>query len=564
MARDKNYAYTTLSEEASVRLRIDGSVGGVGGAVGFEVVSVTGSFAINQVPECVCVLAVGRNAVDGQQLAKIHSAARSMKQMVKAKVYFRPRGEFKPDGTEWPRGEQVVFDGYFVGMSYQKVGGKVNVCVHLIHWLSDLAFSSSLSSVSHVSNPGSMTFPAALEPITPGAGGGGEAVFLSNLVPHQAIEPLIQSDLWEAIKVLMCGMSTFEGFNPICGAGGIGLEQIKKNDRAKEALKKIEGPGGDCTLEYKYGKALALTLGLAGQGWAGIAQAIGEIPVTGLWNMTLWDVLVGGYCQQFGLMVCPGVDRAVVAADCPGFRGPTWREIPPNEYEFTDQSAMLPRPLRAVVSHGASYMEAGANFYAAAQGVSTCVSGVFASKSVEDADGVVMYTQVPRWVAEITTSGVNAGTVVGAKDNKPIKTATTPDGGQKGPDKPPVEMKDDAQKVLDKYAQMVFIREQLRGRNGTISGKLRFDVAPGSKLKLKGSPEVFIGGEDELADDLYVEVNRVTFEINCEGRRAATAFMLSAARNETENQEERTSTAEHPFYGANVLKGFPLLPEHDI
>lgn len=575
--RGKNWAYTTLAEEASVRLRIEANVEGVTGTIGYEVVTVTGSFAVNQVPECVCVLAIGRNSVDGRQLAKIHKAAKTLKQMMKATVVFHPQGEFKPDGTPWPKGEQVVFDGRYAGLSYQKVNGKVSVCVHLTHWLVDLAFSSCLSSVSHVSNPASLTFPAALEPVVTGAGGGGEATFLSSLVPHQAIEPIVAQDLWEAMKILMCGMSSFDGFNPVCGTGGVGLDQLKKNDRAKQALKRIEGPGGDCELAYKYGKPLKLTVTLATQAFGGIAQAIGDIPVTSVWNMNFWDLLVGGYCPAFGLMVCPGVDRVIVAADCPGFRGAVnplelgpgarasvWREIPPNEYEFTDQTAMLPRPLRAVVSHGAVFMEAGANYNATAQGVATCVSGVFASESVEDADGVVMYTQVPKWIAEVTTSGVNAGTVVGVKDNTPIKTATTPDGGTKGPDLSPVEMRDDAQKLLDKYAQMVFIREQLRGRNGTISGKLRFDIGPGSKLKLKGSPEVFIGGEDELADDLYVEVNRVTFEINCEGRRAATAFILTHARNDAENQSDRTSTDEHPFYGTAVMLGFPMLPAHDI
>lgn len=559
MAKAKNFAYTTLAEEASLRLQIDG----VGD---YEVSSTTGSFAVNQIPECVCMLAVGRNAFDGRQLAKIHSTARSLKQMVKAKVFFHPKGEFKVDGTKWPDGEQVIFDGYFTGLSYQKADGKVQVCVNLIHWLVDLACSSSLSSISHASNPGNLTFPAVVEPIVPGAGGNGEAVMLGSMSGMPAVTALIQSDLWEAIKTLLCGMCAIEGFNPICGTGGIGVDQLKLNDRAKKALSRIEGPttGTGCGLAYKYGNALPLNLGIDPQAEGGIAQAICNIPITNLWNMNMWDVMVSGYCQEFGLVVCPGVDRAIIAADCPGFRGNVWRDITPNEYEFVDQSMMLPRPLRAVVSHGSTFFEAGANMDAAARGVATCVSGVFASKSVEDADGVVMYTMVPKWIAGITTSGVNAGTITGAKNNKPINTATTTGAGAKGPDKAPNEMRDDAQSVLDRYAQMVFIREQLRGRGGTISGKLRFDIAPGSKVRLNGSPEQFLGGEDELADDLWCEVNRVTFEINCEGRRAATALVMSHVRNAEENKQDRTSTSAHPFFGTAVMLGFPLLKEHDI
>ncbi len=569
MAKAKDYAVTSFADKGSVRLEIEGQ--------SYEVIHYTGSFAINEIPQAVCALALGRDARDGERRAKIHSAAKGLRSMLKAKVFMTMEGEYKPDGTKWPKGEQLIFAGYFTGFGYQKIrgmgGGKVYFVAHLIHWLADLGFTSTLSSISHPSNPASLTFPSIVSPFPGGeGGGGGQGIFIAELIGHsQIMANLAAGDLWGALKGFMCSMAGWEGFNPICGKGGLGIDQIKHNTRAAKALARIEGPAGECSkgvtnVGYKYGQRLPVALSLR-QGYAGIARAIGHVYSSQMVQMTAWDALVGYYLPLFGLDLCPMVDRAVVTASLPGYRGKggkMWRTLLTNEYDFTDQSAMLPKPLKAVVVHGSIAMETRANMSEVSQSGNTCMSGVFASKAAEDGDGSIIYMPVPEWMSEISLSGLNAGRTVGNDNNKALNFNGADNGGQAPKEEPPKGTFSSAQELIDKYARTLFIQHNLRGRNGTFGGKLRLDIAPGSHLKAEGSPELFIGGEDELASDGYCQANRVTVEVNAEARRAATSIACSHLRNEAENADDRHSIDKHPIYEDAVMLGAPLLPEFDI
>ena len=551
----KSWAYTSLAEGSSIRLVI--------GDQNFQVAAFTGSWAINQVPEAMCAIALGRNVRNVNQTAAIHALAGSLRSMTKAQVYLSLQGEFTPDGARWPEGEQLIFDGYYVGYGSQKINGKVHFMAHLSHWLLDFSFTSSLSSISHPDNPTSLTFPAIMEPFSGGESGGSTSgIFITQYLHHDTIlADLSNGDLWMALRNLMCAMAQSEGFSPACGLASTGLSALKTNDRVQRALARMEGPGGskNCNgLEYKYAKALPIAVA-DGQAYSGMAEYIGRAAADQLVRMTTWDIMVGLYCPMFGLDLCPAADRSIVVASLPGYRGATWRVLPPDEYEFVDQAGMLAKPLRAVVVHGAYSPENGSNFNDSADSFSTCMTGTFVSTAVEDGDGVVLYQQMPDWLGNISLSGQTAGDSSGAKDNQPHNSATTPNQGKAASDKTPAQMRATVQDLLDRYAHTLYVQHALRGRSGTISGKLRFDIGPGSHLQLLGSAEAFIGSEDALAADLFAQVNRVTVEINAEGRRASTAFVLTHLRNGQENKDDRTSAAIHPLFGDAIAKGLPLV-----
>lgn len=590
-----DFAYTDLSFDRSVTLEIDGTP--------YELVHFTASFTINQVPEAVCMLALGRDARQENVKATAHTSAASLRGIKPARVLFRAEGDTRPGGPFWPSDSLVIFDGYFTGFSYLKANGKVHVVAHLIHWLTDLTFSSSLSQISHPSNPADLTMAAATEPPIQGAGGGGQAITLSQHLHVSAITPLIPNDLWEAIKTVLCAMSQAEGFDPTCGKGvtGFSPEDLLPNDRATRALSRIEGPsgvasdatnalsdvdlqllksvgappselGGDCSMEYRYANALPLSLGLR-EAYVGIAEAISDMPAVELWGHTLWELLVGHYAQQFGFDLCPAVDRAFVAAALGGWRAggakTYWREITPDDYDYIDQSALVSRPLRAVVVHGVNRSESGGNQggnqVSGEPGGTSCLSGIYSSPADDDAGGVILYQQVPRWAANITAAEDWAGDTTGNSGQGPIRTATQPTVPQPTTAKAkPAALLAEAKTVLDKYAQMIFMQNVLRGRTGTVGGRLRFDIAPGSHVKIKADPELFIGAEDALASDLYARVVRVTVEIDAEGRRAGTSLLLDHVRNEAENNDDRTSLTDHPIYGHAIMSGAPLLPEMDL
>lgn len=569
-----NYAYTSLSAKDSITLTLEGF-----GALGLSAFS--GSWAMNQIPEAMCTLAVGRNAADGTTLAAIHKFAAKIKTMVKATVTATFSGQYMPD-KDWPKKPLVIFEGYYVGFSYQKVNGRIQPVAHLLHWLTDLGFSSCLSAATHPAIAGSLIDAAVFQSkrAAPGAGGGGQAIFLPHMIGHADLNTNLHEDLWGALKQYMCDMSNYTGFYPVgVGDPGLGrcggkdtLNVLTSNNRATRALARIEGPGGeDCAgdgvtnTDYKYGSKLTFATPLDVESNA-IAGYIGSAMVSDMVQHTFWDLLIGVYCPLFGFDLCPAIDRVVIFPSIPGWRGKGgkyWRDISPSDYDYVDETAALPKPLRGVVIHGGFVADTMANAHEAAVGTSAIPAGLFASPAQDENDGAVLYQPPPAWLPQILLAGLN--TANGTPDDTVINSATTPGQGSGPKEETPQQLLPDVKTLLDCYARMIFSQNALRGRSGNFSGRLRFDIAPGSHVKIIGSPEKFIGGEDDLAANKYGQVARMTVEIDAEGRRAVTAFQVIGLRNDAENQDDRTSIPDHPFFpGAIGNGGFPLRPEMDL
>ena len=89
--------------------------------------------------------------------------------------------------------------------------------------------------------------------------------------------------------------------------------------------------------------------------------------------------------------------------------------------------------------------------------------------------------------------------------------------------------------------------EMLRGNTAELSGKLRFDIAPGSCVRIEGKGERFVE-EDETAVPLYASVYRTTIVINSENQRAGTTFALAHVRTEAENGDPRCAIDKPPLY----------------
>ena len=525
------------------------------------------SFAINQIPEAVCTLATGRDARTLQR-ALIHQTSSKLTSMLPAQVYFTPEGTFSPDGTSWPGGEILIFDGYIVGGGYQKVAGHATYVVYLQHWLIDLGFTSSLSSISVASNPLDIsTYPTIVSPFSSGDTGasGTPGIFLSDQTFANGVQSAVQTDLWAGIRVMLCGMTTFEGFIPTVVGLPASLSTLKKNNRALKALVRFEGPSTPlCNKQtsqpYRYGVPLPLTPAL-GQATFSVAEAIGRMLLSDAVQQTMWDVLVGSYCTMFQLDICPMVDRAIVAARLPGYRTKQyWRDIPAAEYSHVDEASMIPKPLRGIVIHGSMASDYGGSFTQPEPGTLAGLFGAYASDAASDADGAILYQAFPKWITSMAWSDLAAGDTTGATSKLAGNTATTAGNGKANKLLTPSQMFATMTDVANRYAQSLFIQEVLRGRSATYIGKLRFDIAPGSHIRIQGSPEVFVGASDTLAEDRFGQVNRVTIEINAEARRAVTSFMVTHLRNSAENNDDRTSITAHPLYGSGVMLGAPLAP----
>lgn len=550
----KNYVYSDFSIRDSLVLEVEGTK--------YEVAQFSASWAANELPTATLMLAIGRN-VRTDQPATVHTQNNS-KQMRKASVYFSPTKEYDLD-ADWPAGRKLIFDGYLTGFGYRKVGGKVTVIANLIHWLAALGFSSSLTKNGHISNPTALNAAAVLS--TLGDPGAGQGIYVSNLVGAEITASDAGSDLWKAIKNVFCKLASIETMS--CGPDDacLGPGTYAKNDVALEALSKMEGPAPDCEKAYEYGVAL----GIEGENIdiieSAIALAIGQEFIESWSGTTFWDKLVGQYCPMFGLAVVPMVETAIVVADTPAFNGGFWKEVTADDCDYLDLSAELYRPLRGVgvVVNWESQTQLNVDDVQP----SVLIGGCFVADSVKAADGSIMYVSPPPWLRMVKSLPDYVSETTGIKTEAPSKTATTP------VDPPPPEADTFSSgatainRLCGAWAQEVYVSNMLRGRMGSFSGKLRFDIAPLSIIKLKHTGEKLIGsGQDQLAVTVYGCVQRVTITINAEAGLAGTNFTMSHVRTEIENDDPRTSVSKHPLFGTKIhgngLHGSPLQPAYDL
>ncbi len=546
----KNYVYNDFSVKQALTLDIAG--------VSYEVTQYSAGWAVNEIPVAACMLAIGRNART-QIPAAVHANAHH-RQMVKAVVWFKPKEEYDRK-HDWPGTREIIFEGYFTGFAYRKVNGKVQVIASLIHWLAALGMSSCLTKGGAVSNPTALNAAAVLRSLVSTENQG---IYLSHLVPVDSVLNNVRTDLWSGIKTLFCALASKEtmpcgGVNACAGNG-----KYEVNDFALNALRRIEGPAKNCPLAYKWGVPLPLdTLGTRLIDDA-IATSIGEATIASYSSFSFWDKLVGDFCPKFGMAVVPMIDTAILIADTPAMQGVAWREIKTDDYDAFDMTSELHRPIRAVgvLSH---YESKTLKHQTARIVEFVPTGGCYIETSEQEGDGITLFIQPPSWLSVLRFQPNFAGDTTNIDKEGPSRTATNTTNPPVTPESPAKDS-DQAAEMYRRYAHYYYTNQMLRGRGGSISGKLRFDIAPGSIVKILNSTEQFIGpGQDDLGITLYACVQRVNMTINAEAGLAGTSFSFTHVRSEQENTETRTSVAKHPLFGSAIHgKGKHGCPLKDV
>lgn len=553
MAKAKPWALTDLSKYGTLILKIEG-------AGEYVLTQCTLTFAINEIPQASCLVAVGRD-VRTLELAEIHRHASKLDQMRRAHVLFQPRGEWEPSTDQQWTGPKTIFTGYFAGMTYRKVSGKFQPVLNLIHWLVDLGGSSVLSANHSAVSPDWLR-AALVKPSLTGSGYGPEILYVDHLVAYDAVRSVVADDLWGGIKSFLCGLATMpEKVEIPCRGCGAPPGEYRSNERATRALKRIEGPGGECGLEYKYAKPLALNSQGIPLVDAACASAIGHYTFQDYARYTFWDVIVGRYCPAFSMILAPLVDRALVLADCPGYRTDWDKTIQPEEYDDIKSSGMLVHPLQSVGVTSGFSAPTGYGIREKGTSGAVCIGGYWAVDAQEASDGSTLVKPAPLWLQEVPYIGQWAGSASGLGTDTAARTTITDVDPFQPTEAKPSEFMSKLCQLYSAYAHSVYIQQMLAGRSATLMGKLRFDIAPGSILKVEPKPELFEPGVDELAVPLYGQVTRVTVNINGEASLCGTMLELNYVRSERENQEDRTSIDQHPLFGDRVVTGAPLVDD---
>jgi hypothetical protein len=574
--KSNNWAMVDLSARdraAELVLRV-----GVGGTQ-IPISQFSMSYGLNDIPKATALVALGRDARTGEP-SPIYEQIAEIKQMAAARVFIRGNlGDWSPRGIDGSKesfpivSDATIFIGYVSGTSYRRSAGRVSLVLNLVNQLVDLSLSSGGSKDVVPGSPSDLMLPLGLE----GSGSGTAADKFSDELRQD-----LDVDFSEGVLKVLHNLSINNQIQPHdaeiwCEGPDGPISEIAENGMAASV---IEGKGrwqginnwtGLETDVSEYVEKYPLLVAASAVEKA--ATAIGAHVTSSLAGTSMWSMLIGSMLSDFGCGVIPWAAGAIVAPILTMARD-AQMVLKAGEYVDFDLSTMSQRPLYGVGVLG-SFQMGTINDSANAK---VCAGSSFIAKTDENIplnDGMWMFVGAPRWMDDWVNFDPKAA--VGEADIN--KTLSQPSHDATGIDEaaikrnPGEEVKvwNDAMK---QYAQMIYASNALRGREGTVVGKLRFDIAPGTTIMIQAKGDKYLDqlqysdaeelseGVDTLATDMYGFVAKVHISINAEQASATTAFELTNLRTEAENEQisGRFSMPEHPFFGPSYFKYAPLVP----
>lgn len=545
----------------------------IGGVSFPDVVAISATFGLNAIPAASLIVATGVNVKTGQK-ATIHDAKNQLRPRDTAKVYLTVE---TTDGQKdkMPAGEFLIFDGFYVGLGYQRSFNNANYELHLVHWLDDLNNSSMLNGNWFPGAPFDLAQNAAYHVVDtiPGAGATDPAAAGAprwSTVP--AVDPYgniitptnVQADMWEKIlKPVFTAVANFPAPRYQSDSG------TQKNDAALAALARMPGKG------QPHYSPLALDItGLESKSIQyAIQQAVSKDALESFAYTTFWSKLIGEYAAQFFFAISPSVEFALPVPFFAGLRKP-YKEIRADEYGYANFNASMSQVLESVdiffgpqpsITNYALGGETGRppTLFSPA--------GFYPLRANQNKKGLKLLKEPPGWMVNFIPESVFAGRSSGVTA-QPVGDTAAPQTGEKNPPPswlPPEEALREqlSSRALSRFAEHYFKTEVLSQRFGELSGKLRFDIAPGSVVQIEIPPRDKPPGGWFSAppeDSLYATVTQVSYVINAEKATAGTSFTLAHIRSHGENQDnlytncETCDSPERPPIYKKTWAGGPL------
>jgi len=268
-------------------------------------------------------------------------------------------------------------------------------------------------------------------------------------------------------------------------------------------------------------------------------------------SSTLWDKIVGEIAPQFAFAVVPKIRTAQIIPFVPGLRHTYDVELDLRDLVAMDMQSRVQRPLQAV-----GVMSCAINSHSNAWTDVVPLNHVGACFSPDPSPrGMVRIVPSPHWLSELPASAPGAAQT--ALSLGGLETDPAAKVGENKTDVTVAEAANAMQDYYGRYAHAIYAREMLRGRWGIVSGKVRFDIAPGTTVFLRNQDPIHIPG-DAQSQNLVGEVVRVTGMLSAEDRKGSTAFQIAYLRTELENTQDATSVDQHPLY-EDHFQGAPLL-----
>lgn len=521
----------------------------IGGVFFKDIVSFSSTFGLNMIPVATLAVATGREMNSGD-LATIHEAKKILKAGDEAVVTLEITGGGGNTGKT-ADGVYTVFRGRYAGIGYKRSYNTAGYVLHLIHWLDDLNRGSMLNGHWMPGAPYDMAQNAGFYALSTKEGDSGLLCGVPSIdVQNQYITPkTIEEDFWD--KVLR------EVFTRICDwpAPRWQRSEPEKEKAAREPVKAAlermspRGPGKD------WYKPLGLELrGINSMSTAvAIKTGIAKDAVDSFAYTTFWNKLVGEYAPQFFFAVSPSVDFALPVPFFAGLSLPH-KLIFADEYNYADFNASVLQQLESVDIFYSPQNYSGVNIGELPQGSPFPSFKVPLGFYPENPTrrGFKMLKEPPTWMTNTffgpafvfdTTGDVRDCCSAEQVKNKPRD-------GFPGPNEATVAQQQNGAAM--RFAEHYYKTEVLYQRHGEMSGKLRFDIAPGSIVAIETPPR-----DNEEQDILFATATQVSFAIDAERAAAGTSFTLAHIRTSEENADE-TLTSEIPPMYKTAWRGAPL------
>jgi hypothetical protein len=558
----------------TLRLRGRSPNSAAGQVLDLAVQSAVMSWALNTIPTASVTVNVGISTEElirsGDGLTQTGKLVEFLRGLTpdsdEAEIWASPQGDFDDIGTPWPEEGVLVFKGFIAGQpSMQVVSGRVVSTLPLRHVLSKLTYSSALSAVYHQAFPWS--FAAPLGGFADYGGKQG-ACNISEMIGHGETSQGLAEDVWGAIKKLLVSVCLVPVVQQKCLIEE-DLGSLPINEAGLVGLAAIEGPSPEgqdqYSREYKSGGPTTL------QGEAAlhpkVLTTIADFVVKSQAELfsahDLWSLLIGVYLPQLGLVLAPTADGAVVLPDASSLAPFEVHRTLYADEQFAPNLVMaegrLIKGIIVLADSLAEYNVQAGGIAGDARPALQCAGGAYVEPELP---GSILPIPAPLWLSRIESADGFALSTTGLKDGVPVRNDVKPEDVPLGPDQPE-EHRDTVRDLFDAYAKSVFVTERLRGRRGSLTGMLRFDIGPGSIVKIERENDLF-SGVDAATTDLYGYVYQATIAISADPPSATTTFGISNLRDASEVLDGPGFDDTHPLYGKVETLGVPIVPDYPV
>lgn len=507
--------------------------------------SITLSYGMNIIPDAKLELPIGRVA-DGKAFNSISNAMQFLLGLapfstvqVFATFTSSPGGRASPsgdagfpDGTEFP-----IFEGFVKLPSSSITFGSASIRIDCMGKSAALAGSTQFirgASMAQPTNGGADAISFF--------GGGIQATLAAAI--HESVGTSQAPSLWTGLlKILFSevldGTRSFS--RPRTGEAALNNFAAQAIDRINIAKALpfggvvIDASGVPDNLLAK--SIIDTALGTFFDAWSGSLDG-------NLWRATM------ELSRLFGFKYVTAIEEDGILPVFFGLGGEAWRTINPNEYESIDGLSLGSETFYSYVTNVGVYSNAFSTspWQGSAAPMPIVGEAGLASNSLAGT-GQLLLVPAPMWLLPAAAPGqttVQPGGAVPDASNPGTITVTDDQGKN--------ETLYFSRGLGDNYAKTILYDQLFSHRRMGISGRVRFDIAPGSLLKIITAGERFTGEQSELWGHVAGVIIEIKMTDGAHGH-ACTKFALTNIRTKAEHAA--FTLAQHPVF-AQAWRGGKL------